>query len=51
LTLGPSFTDDYRRCCPLQKRRHGSDQPLLSGTAGHHGDRTSAQRVAAVCRS
>jgi bifunctional DNA-binding transcriptional regulator/antitoxin component of YhaV-PrlF toxin-antitoxin module len=51
LTLGPSFTDDYRRYGPLQKRRHGSDQPLLSGTAGHRGDRTSAQRVAAVCRS
>jgi hypothetical protein len=51
LTLGPSFTDDYRRYGPLQKRRHRSDQPLLSGTAGHRGDRTSAQRVAAVCRS
>ena len=51
LTLGPSFTDDYRRYGPLQKSRHGSDQPLLSGTAGHRGDRTSAQRVAAVCRS
>jgi uncharacterized protein YhdP len=51
LTLGPSFTDDYRRYGPLQERRHESDQPLLSGTAGHRGDRTSAQRVAAVCRS
>ena len=51
LTLGPSFTDDYRRYGPLQERRHGSDQPLLSGTAGYRGDRTSAQRVAAVCRS
>jgi len=29
----------------------GSDQPLWSGTAGRFGDRTSAQRVAAVCRS
>jgi hypothetical protein len=32
-------------------RRHGSDQPFSSGTAVHRGDRTSTQRVTAVCRS
>ena len=31
--------------------RQRSDQPLLVGTAGQRGDRTLAQRVAAVCRS
>ena len=51
LTLEQSFGDVYGGGCPLQFLQTVGLTSHFGGTAGRFGDRTSAQRVAAVCRS